>query len=84
MLTSNMTLAKFRTLHEYEQEEIIFRNGVFLENYVIKDFIYDAYQLGSFYVIFSYSLTRQGEATLKAFTDPGKLPFLNEISIPFF
>jgi hypothetical protein len=79
-----MTLAKFKTLHEYEQEEIVFHSGIFLKNYVIKDYICDAYQLGSFYVIFSYSLNYQNGATLKAFTDPGKLPFLNEIGIPNF
>lgn len=79
-----MTLAQFRKLDEYEMEVFIHREGVFLCNYIYGNTVYDAYQVCSFYVTFSYALNQQGKATINIFNDPEKLRFFNEIKIPDF
>lgn len=76
-----MTIEKFQSLHEYEQEEIVFVKGVFLANYVIGDSICDVYQVYSFYVKFCYTLSFNSQAKVIVFDDPNELPFLHDINI---
>jgi len=74
-------MQEFQLLHEYEQEEIIYENGVFLGNYVRGNKICDVYQLDSFYVKFCYLLNIQGSAIVTAFPRADNLPFLKDIDI---
>lgn len=76
-----MTMQEFQSLHEYEQEEIVFEEGVFLGNYVRANKICDVYHLDNFYVKFCYLLNSQGKAIITAFTNPDNLPFVDEIDI---
>ena len=76
-----MTIKEFRSLHEYEQEEVVFNTGSFLANYVRGNEICDVYQVINFYVKFCYLLSTHGEAKITAFVNPGELPFLNEIDL---
>jgi hypothetical protein len=76
-----MIMQEFRLLHEYEQEEIVYEQGVFLGNYVRGNKICDVYQLQSFYVKFCYLLSINGPAMITIFTRPDNLPFLKEIDI---
>ncbi len=71
----------FQLLHEYEQEELVYEQGVFLGNYVRGNKICDVYQLKSFYVKFCYLLNIQGKAIITAFINPDTLPFLKEVDI---
>lgn len=76
-----MILHDFRLLHEYEQEELVYEEGVFLGNYVRGNKICDVYQLESFYVKFCYLLDKQGNAIVTAFLSADNLPFLEDIDI---
>lgn len=76
-----MTMHEFRLLHEYEQEEMIFEQGVFLGNYVRGNKICDVYQLKDFYVKFCYLLSIQGNAIVTIFQRPDDLPFVDEIDL---
>ena len=76
-----MTIQQFQLLHEYEQEEIVYNEGVFIGNYVRGDKICDIYQLLDFYVKFRYSLNIHDKGIITSFSNPGYLPFLAEIDI---
>jgi hypothetical protein len=76
-----MTIEEFRSLHVYEQEEVIYDCGVFLQTYESGDNISDFYQVASFYVGLYSLLGTYGEPTIRAFSDPALLPFLKKIDL---
>ena len=76
-----MIMQDFELLHEYEQEEVIYEQGVFLGNYVRGNKICDVYQLEAFYVKFCYLLNINGKAIVTTFPKPDNLPFLKDIDI---
>jgi hypothetical protein len=76
-----MTIDEFQSLHVYEQEEVIYERGVFLQTYESGDNINDFYQVASFYVGLYSLLGTGGEPTIRAFSDPAHLPFLNNIDV---
>lgn len=76
-----MTIEKFLSLHEYEQEEVVQNHGVFLANFVTGNILCDVYQIRSFYVKFCYKLSYHGKAMITAFENPSDLPFLQDIDI---
>ncbi len=80
-LNHTMTVEDFCELHEIEQEELVFNEGVFLGNFVEAEAISDVYQLFNFYVSFSYILATHERAIIKAFTNPSQLPMLDDIDI---
>ena len=79
-----MTTDEFMILDEYDMEAAIHIEGNFLCNYIHGNTLCDAYQVGSFYVTFSYTLRQKGKAIISIFTDPEELPFFNDIEIPDF
>jgi hypothetical protein len=76
-----MTIEEFQSLHVYEQEEVIYDRGVFLQTYESGDDISDFYQVASFYVGLYSMLGTNDEVNIRAFSEPAILPFLNNIDL---
>jgi len=78
-----MTLYQFNHLNEVEQEESVEDEGVFLANRNEGVLMFDLYQIGSFYIEFSYHINRNtSKVMLRSFIDTSDLhPYLDTIDI---
>lgn len=71
-----MRLEKFNLLKDFEKEEAVWKDGIFLEHYDEGNDMCDVYQLFNFYVAFCYELHKNEKANISAYTKSDDLPFL--------
>ena len=64
-----MTAEYFLSLKDKKREAILTTKGIFLAQKEIGDMIYDLYQVDSFYVEFSYSISGNRTVTTNVYTD---------------
>ncbi len=77
-----MTLYQFSFLEKEEQESVISKEGTFIATREDDGFLFDLYQMGSFYVEFFYLTHDHGKIMLRCFTSTEELkPYLGIINI---
>ena len=72
-----MLLQHFKLLPNNEQEEAIWKDGIFVAHYCNEDIhMCDVYTLFGFYVSFCYELKHSEKAIINANLYPDQLPYL--------
>ena len=64
-----MTAQNFLSLHDQRREAVLITKGIYLAQRETADFVYDLYQVDSFYVEFCYSISENSTVTTAVFTD---------------
>ena len=73
-----MTIKQFNLFSEPEQDEIIFNYGTYITSYIHGNTMADVYKMDSFFVKFSYDITKDKKPSIFAFFDDNGFNVFND------
>ena len=70
---------EFNQLPDVEKEEWVINAGTFICTHHDESFLFDTYQLDSFFVQFFYKIIDKGVTGIKTFNDVNEFVFINNM-----